>query len=60
VTGALTPVLSAHWDQPDSFTLAGYRREGGYQALEKALTMPQDDIVAVLKGSGLRGPTTWW
>ena len=55
MTAALTPVLSAPWDQPDSVTLAGYRREGGYQALEKALTMPQDDIVAVLKGSGLRG-----
>jgi NADH-quinone oxidoreductase subunit F len=51
----LTPVLTAHWDEPDSFTLEGYRREGGYQALEKALRMPQDDIVAALKGSGLRG-----
>ena len=55
MTSVLIPTLTAHWDQPDSFTLAGYRREGGYQALEKALTMPQDDIVAVLKGSGLRG-----
>jgi len=55
LSGVLTPVLTAHWDQPDSFTLAGYRREGGYQALEKALRMPQNDIVAALKGSGLRG-----
>jgi NADH-quinone oxidoreductase subunit F len=55
VSGVLTPVLTAHWDEPDSFTLEGYRREGGYQALEKALRMPQDDIVAALKGSGLRG-----
>ena len=55
MSGVLTPVLTAHWDQPDSFTLAGYRREGGYQALEKALRMPQNDIVAALKGSGLRG-----
>jgi NADH-quinone oxidoreductase subunit F len=55
VSGVLTPVLTAHWDQPDSFTLEGYRREGGYQALETALRMPQNDIVAALKGSGLRG-----
>ncbi|MGN6175545.1 MAG: NADH-quinone oxidoreductase subunit NuoF [Streptosporangiaceae bacterium] len=55
MSGVLTPVLTAHWDEPDSFTLEGYRREGGYQALEKALRMPQDDIVAALKGSGLRG-----
>jgi NADH-quinone oxidoreductase subunit F len=55
VSGVLTPVLTAHWDEPDSFTLEGYRREGGYQALEQALRMPQDDIVAALKGSGLRG-----
>jgi NADH-quinone oxidoreductase subunit F len=55
VSGVLTPVLTAHWDQPDSFTLEGYRREGGYRALEKALRMPQGDIVGALKGSGLRG-----
>jgi NADH-quinone oxidoreductase subunit F len=51
----LTPVLTAYWDQPDSFTLEGYRREGGYRALEKALRMRQGDIVSALKGSGLRG-----
>ena len=33
VTDTLTPVLTAHWDQPDSFTLAGYSRTGGYKAL---------------------------
>ena len=26
----LTPALTAHWDEPDSFTLEGYRRDGGY------------------------------
>ena len=33
VTDTLTPVLTANWDQPDSFTLAGYERTGGYKAL---------------------------
>ncbi len=31
----LTPVLTANWDQPDSFTLAGYKRTGGYKALPR-------------------------
>ncbi|MGN6677524.1 MAG: NADH-quinone oxidoreductase subunit F, partial [Streptosporangiaceae bacterium] len=51
----LTPVLTAHWDDADSFTLAGYRRAGGYQALPKALAMAPDDVIASVKASGLRG-----
>ncbi|MCU0265908.1 MAG: NADH-quinone oxidoreductase subunit NuoF [Actinomycetia bacterium] len=51
----LTPVLSAHWDEPDSFTLDGYRRQGGYGALPKALGRPPDEIVQLVKDSGLRG-----
>ena len=39
MTDPLTPVLTAHWDQPDIFTLDGYRRAGGWQALPKALGM---------------------
>ena len=38
----LTPVLSAHWDQADSFTIAGYKRNGGYTAVEKALAKQPD------------------
>ncbi len=55
MSATLTPVLTAHWDQPDSFTLEAYRRSGGYQALGAALRMAPEDIVAALKGSGLRG-----
>jgi NADH-quinone oxidoreductase subunit F len=55
MTSVLTPSLTAHWDQPDSFTLAGYRKAGGYQALSKALAMPPDDVIAIVKESGLRG-----
>ena len=36
MTSPLTPELTAHWDEPDSFTLDGYLRAGGYQALPKA------------------------
>ena len=52
---ALTPVLSAFWDQKDSFTIAGYKRNGGYKAVEKALSMEPDSIIQMVKDSGLRG-----
>jgi NADH-quinone oxidoreductase subunit F len=51
----LTPVLSAHWDEKDSFTLEGYKRHGGYKAAEKALAMNPDDVIQMIKDSGLRG-----
>ena len=51
----LTPVLSAHWDDKDSFTIEGYKRHGGYKAAEKALAMNPDDVIQMVKDSGLRG-----
>jgi NADH-quinone oxidoreductase subunit F len=51
----LTPVLSAFWDQKDSFTIEGYKRNGGYKAIEKALSMAPDDVIKTVKDSGLRG-----
>ncbi|MFE0748614.1 NADH-quinone oxidoreductase subunit NuoF [Gordonia sp. NPDC058843] len=50
-----TPVLSRHWDEPNSWTLDNYRRHNGYRALSTALTTPPDDIIATVKASGLRG-----
>jgi NADH-quinone oxidoreductase subunit F len=55
VTDPLTPVLTAHWDEPDCFTLESYRRADGYSALGKALAMAPDDLIAMVKASGLRG-----
>ena len=55
MTDTLTPVLTAHWDEPDSFRLSGYERTGGYQGLRKALAMPPDDVIATVKNSVLRG-----
>ncbi len=52
----LTPVLSAHWDDPDSWTMTGYERHGGYNAARRAIKdMAPDDIIALVKESGLRG-----
>ena len=51
----LTPVLSAHWDEKDSFTIDAYKRHGGYQAAPKALAMDADAVIQLVKDSGLRG-----
>ena len=51
----LTPVLSASWDQADSFTIEGYKRNGGYTAIAKALAMQPDEVIQLVKDSGLRG-----
>src|SRR3712207_5455028 len=51
----LTPVLSAFWDDPQSWTLATYLRHGGYEALRAALRMQPEDVITAVKDSGLRG-----
>jgi NADH-quinone oxidoreductase subunit F len=51
----LSPVLSAFWDDPQSWTLKTYRRHEGYEGLRKALAMPPDDVIALVKDAGLRG-----
>ncbi len=51
----LTPVLSAHWDQPRSWTLDAYEQVGGYRAVRKALAMDPDAVIQTVKDSGLRG-----
>jgi NADH-quinone oxidoreductase subunit F len=51
----LTPVLSDDWDTDRAWTLSAYEKAGGYKALRKALDMKQDDIIGLVKDSGLRG-----
>ena len=51
----LTPVLTKDWGTDRSWTLPVYESRGGYASLKKALTMAQDDIIAAVKDSGLRG-----
>ena len=55
MTDTLTPVLTDNWGTERSWTLASYESQGGYAALRKALGMPQDDVIAAVKDSGLRG-----
>ncbi len=51
----LTPVLSAHWDQPRSWTLESYEATGGYEGLKQALGRTPDAIIETVKEAGLRG-----
>lgn len=50
-----TPLLTRHFGEEDARTLAGWKKRGGYQSLEKALGMAPLDIVNIVKESGLRG-----
>jgi len=50
-----TPVLSKHFGDPDAISLDGWKRRGGYKALEQALNMEPSAIVDIVKASGLRG-----
>ena len=50
-----TTVLSKHFGEADARTLDGWKKRGGYKALEKALGMQPAEIVNVIKESGLRG-----
>jgi NADH-quinone oxidoreductase subunit F len=51
----LTPILSAFWDDPKSWSLETYTRHNGYKALDKALAMEPAAIIAAVKDSSLRG-----
>ena len=50
-----TTVLSQYFGDPEARTLDGWKRRGGYKALERALGTAPADIVNVVKDSGLRG-----
>jgi len=52
---ALTPVLTAHWDDPKSFEIESYKKYGGYVALTNSLKMTPDEVIGIVKDSGLRG-----
>src|SRR5439155_5466487 len=51
----LTPVLSKRWLSPDAWQIDVYERLDGYSALRKALAAHPDDLIQLVKDSGLRG-----
>jgi NADH-quinone oxidoreductase subunit F len=48
-------VLIPHVREPNSFTLDFYVAHGGYEALKTALGRKPDEIIEMVKASGLRG-----
>ncbi|MDQ3698307.1 MAG: NADH-quinone oxidoreductase subunit NuoF [Gemmatimonadota bacterium] len=50
-----TLLLSRYFGDPEASTLDGWRKRGGYTALEQALAMEPAAITSIVKESGLRG-----
>jgi NADH-quinone oxidoreductase subunit F len=48
-------IISKHLGDPEQRRIESYVERGGYQALKKALAMGPDEVVDVVKASGLRG-----
>ncbi len=51
----LTPVLTKRWLSPDAWNIGVYERLDGYTALRKAFSAHPDDLIQLMKDSGLRG-----
>jgi NADH-quinone oxidoreductase subunit F len=51
----LTPVLTKRWLSPESWSLRRYEQLEGYRALGVALGRHPDEIIQLVKDSGLRG-----
>jgi NADH-quinone oxidoreductase subunit F len=51
----LTPVLTKRWLSPESWSIQRYEQLEGYRGLRAALAMHPDEIIQLVKDSGLRG-----
>ena len=51
----MDPILLKHVREPHSFTIDFYLRQGGYEALKNALARTPEQIIEMVKASGLRG-----
>ena len=52
---AITPVLTANWGAEQSWKYEFYKEHDGYAGAEKALAMKPEEVLALVKDSGLRG-----
>jgi|TARA_B110000116_G_C16800073_1_gene569668 NADH-quinone oxidoreductase subunit F len=48
-------IISEHFGDPDARTLKGWIKNGGYEGLKKALAMSPEEVIEIVKNSGLRG-----
>lgn len=53
--GSFEPILTRNVGIPNSERIAVYLERGGYTALRKALQMTPEELIALVKESGLRG-----
>ena len=53
--GGFEPILTRNVGVPNSERIAVYLKRGGYSALRRALQMSTDELIALIKASGLRG-----
>src|SRR4029079_711733 len=51
----MDPILTKYVSEPNSFTLDFYVKHDGYAGLKKALGMQPNDVIEMVKASGLRG-----
>ena len=55
MSATLTPVLTKRFGTDQPWKIANYERLDGYAGLRKALTLPPDDVISLVKDSNLRG-----
>ncbi len=55
MSSTFEPVLLKRINKPNSQSIETYKADGGYKALEKALKMTPEQVIDVVKASGLRG-----
>lgn len=48
-------LVSTHFDNADAYKLSTYEGLGGYKSLEKVFKMQPDEVIELVKSSGLRG-----
>jgi NADH-quinone oxidoreductase subunit F len=51
----MEPILTKYIREPGSYTLDFFLKHEGYQGLKKALAMQPNDVIEMVKASGLRG-----
>ena len=51
----LKPVISEIWDQERSWKLETYKKNHGYEALEKAWSYNEGELTQLMKDAGLAG-----
>ncbi|MGH9329147.1 MAG: NADH-quinone oxidoreductase subunit F, partial [Vicinamibacterales bacterium] len=51
----MEPVLTRYVREPHAYTLDFYLKHQGYEGLKKALAMKPDQVIELVKASGLRG-----